>query len=261
MSSGARVTWRAKPCGWRDRERVVALGEEFGPAGPLMLDLLEELAKEQRGPVRAGLRSLARGAFLERGEAGTDHARRILIFAAKLGALDELEIAEDVAMTVTCRVSGFSEDQGAGYESVKRAMTRASTCPENRDTVPSLPPTGQDRTEQNRTKNPSKTEAELFAFWQEATRHPQAKLTDERRRKIRQRLDEGYTVEQIRQAIRGAAVGAFVDERGKRYDDLELICRNGTKLESFIDRADAKPVSPMADRLTEQARRLAEQGV
>jgi hypothetical protein len=30
-----------------------------------------------------------------------------------------------------------------------------------------------------------------------------------------------------------------VDDRGVRYDDLELICRSGSKLEGFIQRASA----------------------
>jgi hypothetical protein len=168
MSEG-RTTWRAKPCGWRDRERVVALGEEFGPAGPLILDLLEELAKEQRanGAVRTGLRSLARGAFLPRGTDGAQLARSILEFAETIHALDDLAIADDADMTVTCRVSGFAADQGKGYEAVRKGQQRAAghietppdnvpgspdardngaACPDGGDTVPVSPPTGQDRT-------------------------------------------------------------------------------------------------------------------
>lgn len=77
----------------------------------------------------------------------------------------------------------------------------------------------------------------LFDYWRERCGHPQAKLTDDRRRKLRARLQEGYTHEQIREAIDGAAVGAFVNDDGHRFDDLELICRTGSKLESFMARA------------------------
>ena len=85
----------------------------------------------------------------------------------------------------------------------------------------------------------------MFEFWVEACRPsstPQPKLTDERRAKLKARLREGYTTDQIRQAITGAAVGAFVDESGKRHDDLTLICRNGSKLEDFIGRAKVTPI-------------------
>jgi hypothetical protein len=46
----------------------------------------------------------------------------------------------------------------------------------------------------------------------------------------------GFTVEQITAGVDGAAVGAYVNDDGKRFDDIELICRSGSKLESFIAR-------------------------
>lgn len=52
-------------------------------------------------------------------------------------------------------------------------------------------------------------------------------------------MKDGYTVEQIRQGIDGAAVAAHVSENGVTHDDIELICRNGSKLDSFIARAKA----------------------
>lgn len=77
----------------------------------------------------------------------------------------------------------------------------------------------------------------LFEYWQSRCSHPGAKPTRDRLVKVRARLAEGYTAEQVRLAIDGAARGAFVNEQGRRFDDLELICRSGSKLESFIDRA------------------------
>lgn len=82
---------------------------------------------------------------------------------------------------------------------------------------------------------------DCFAYWQDRCNHSQAKLTTDRRRKIEARLREGYTVEQIRAGIDGAARAAFVGENGVRHDDIELICRNATKLDSFIARATATP--------------------
>lgn len=81
--------------------------------------------------------------------------------------------------------------------------------------------------------------AECFAYWQERCDHPTAKLTADRRSKIEGRLREGYSGADIRKAIDGAARAAFVNDQGKRFDDIELICRNGSKLESFMARADA----------------------
>lgn len=77
---------------------------------------------------------------------------------------------------------------------------------------------------------------ELFQYWARTCQREKARPTDERLRAIRARLQEGYSAVEIRAAIDGAAVGAFVNEQGKRYDDITLICRNGAKLEDFIGR-------------------------
>jgi hypothetical protein len=78
----------------------------------------------------------------------------------------------------------------------------------------------------------------LFDYWREHCEHPQARPTAERTSKIKARLKDGYTPQQIRTAIDGAARAAFVSpDNGKRFDDVELICRTGAKLEDFISRA------------------------
>jgi hypothetical protein len=79
----------------------------------------------------------------------------------------------------------------------------------------------------------------LFDYWRTKCGHPKALLTLDRKTKVIARLREGYSEADIRQAIDGAAKHAFVDDRGVRYDDLELICRSGSKLEGFIQRAGA----------------------
>lgn len=77
----------------------------------------------------------------------------------------------------------------------------------------------------------------VFEHWKSRLKHPEAKLTPKRKARVRARLDEGYTVEQITQAIDGCASSPFhqgANDNGKVYDDLELICRSGEKLEQFI---------------------------
>lgn len=90
---------------------------------------------------------------------------------------------------------------------------------------------------------------EIFQEWQERCHHPQAKLSPERRRKIEGRLKEGATREEFRTAIEGAAKAAHVSDSGQRFDDIELICRNRTKFESFIARTAAVPQTSERDRL------------
>jgi hypothetical protein len=79
--------------------------------------------------------------------------------------------------------------------------------------------------------------AELFAYWRERCDRPRAKLGPDRRAKIKARLAEGHTIEEIRRAIDGAASAPHVSDAGLRFDDIELVCRSGSKLELFIARA------------------------
>src|SRR5215471_511983 len=80
----------------------------------------------------------------------------------------------------------------------------------------------------------------VFNYWKDRTGHLEAKLTREREMKIRGRLEEGYTVEQLQEAIEGCRGSPFHqgdNERGHRYDDITLICRSGSKVEQFAEMA------------------------
>jgi hypothetical protein len=79
---------------------------------------------------------------------------------------------------------------------------------------------------------------EVFDYWRKACNHPRAKLGDTRHKAIRGRLREGYSIPALKLAIDGAKVGAFVSD-GKRYDDIELICRDEVKVEAFIAKGEA----------------------
>lgn len=259
----SRTTWRAKPCGWRDRERVVALGEEFGPAGPLILDVLEELAKEQRhdGQVRTGLRSLARAAFLPRGSDGVEVARRVLTFGETVGALDDLEIAADADMTVTVRVSGFAADQGKGYEAVRKGRQRSTepghspengdndaSCPENWDGVPECPPTGQDRTEEQHVEPTRLDDARgrlqagavqtVFDEWVRVTGKTGRTVLDEKRRRLIRNALKAYPLDDVLAAVRGWQHSPHhrgENEQRTVYNDLGLLLRDNAHIERFRD--------------------------
>lgn len=89
-------------------------------------------------------------------------------------------------------------------------------------------------------QNGHATVARLFAYWQSSCGYPSAKLTGDRVTAVSNRLREGYTETEIRKAIDGAAAHAYRDEEsGRKYDDIALICRSGSKLESFISRGEA----------------------
>ncbi len=80
----------------------------------------------------------------------------------------------------------------------------------------------------------------LFDYWRDKCGHPRARFTADRRRAVNGRLKDGYAVEDIQLAIRNAANCAFVNEAGVKFDDLEWICRSGSKLEGFMNRDDGR---------------------
>lgn len=105
---------------------------------------------------------------------------------------------------------------------------------ENQEEKPPTPPTA-DLTAQQRRGDL----IELFSYWQDRCRKPRARFTDERRKKLDARLNEEYTVHDIRRGIDGAALNPPRDrDSGTVYDDLMSICRNGAQLERYMERAD-----------------------
>mgnify|MGYP003633480210 FL=1 len=80
---------------------------------------------------------------------------------------------------------------------------------------------------------------EIFKYWCEVMGKSisTSKLTSNRDKAIKARLKEGYTVEQIKAAIDGCRKDPFSmgqNDRQKPFNDIQLICRNGEKLESFL---------------------------
>lgn len=70
-------------------------------------------------------------------------------------------------------------------------------------------------------------------------------LTKDRKTKIRARLAEGYTVEDIKRAISNIRQSPFhcgENDNGKFYADIIFICRNGSKLEEWINYQPRKVV-------------------
>lgn len=115
-----RTSWWAKDAAWHRRELQVELGEEFGAAGPHILDVLCCWAQEQKatGSVRGGFRALSREAFVD-----ADRVKVILERAAVIGAVDDLVIDND-GRRFTCRVSGFRGDQERGRAAWRKAAQR-----------------------------------------------------------------------------------------------------------------------------------------
>lgn len=91
----------------------------------------------------------------------------------------------------------------------------------------------------------------IYLHWCERTgRNPrQCRLTDDRRRKVRARLADGYSEQDIMRAIDGMSTDDFLrgeNERAQRYDDLVLVCRDGATLERLRDSATSNVVESEA---------------
>lgn len=86
---------------------------------------------------------------------------------------------------------------------------------------------------------------EIFNYWKEVMKKNNSSILNAKRDKaIKARLEEGYTVEQIKLAILGCSMTPHnmgQNNNGKRYDDLELICRDGVQIERFASNSNQQP--------------------
>ena len=80
---------------------------------------------------------------------------------------------------------------------------------------------------------------EVFDFWKVTMQKSgNTKLDAKRKSKIQLRLKDGYTVEQIKTAITNCSLTPHnmgANDRGQKYNDIELICRDAANLERFLE--------------------------
>jgi hypothetical protein len=130
MSDG-RTMWWPKDSAWWRREYVVELGEEFGPAGPAVLDWLSCEAKAQNdgGIVKSGHRSVSRGCFVD-----VVTVCHVLSRSVAVGALDDFQ--EDRGR-FSCRISGWKTDNDRGRAAVRKQDERTRKSDSNGSVEPS----------------------------------------------------------------------------------------------------------------------------
>lgn len=153
MSVDGRSNWYAEDAGWLLWERTIILGEEFGPAAVAVMCAMKCAAKRQNDAWRFkhGWRSLAREAAMH-GE--TEKVQEIVKRAADIGWLDDLDTSD--TLTFTARIRGMLASERKGRDAIRKAESRAAdssdTSGQDRTvsaSVRKVPPTGQDRTQQN----------------------------------------------------------------------------------------------------------------
>jgi hypothetical protein len=89
--------------------------------------------------------------------------------------------------------------------------------------------------------------SQVFNDWREVMEYPEAVFNNKYRISIASRLKEGYSVADLKLAIRGVLFSPWhmgKNEAKMVYDDIELICRDGTKVEKFKKLALSNSIGP-----------------
>jgi hypothetical protein len=100
--------------------------------------------------------------------------------------------------------------------------------------------TSQKKDEKERKKDEIRS---VFEAWASAAEHPRAKLDEKRSRRISARLDEGFTPEQLIQAVNSWRLDPWLTGKnpdGKVYDELESLLRDAAKVERLLDLGSGK---------------------
>ena len=136
--------------------------------------------------------------------------------------------------------SGTGTGTGTGTEEKKQAK---------KDLPVSLPVDEKEHSTEIEHKEKQKAPSEVvqvFDYWKSVLNHPNSKLDDKRRTKIKNALRLGYTVSQLCQAVDGCSKSAWhmgQNDDGKVFDSVDLIFRNADKIDSFIAKDSSPPIA------------------
>jgi len=81
---------------------------------------------------------------------------------------------------------------------------------------------------------------EVFQYWQAKMNHPRAKLDKKRKSIIQAAIKQGYTLEELKQAIDGCHKTPYNmgnNPQKKKYDDIGLVLRDASHIERFMGNA------------------------
>lgn len=76
---------------------------------------------------------------------------------------------------------------------------------------------------------------EVFKFWQKETGRSKTRLVPERRDKIRARLRQGFTIQDLKDAVTGATLSEH-HSKNQEWLDITTIFKNGSVVENHIAR-------------------------
>lgn len=236
--------WYALSTHFLTDEKIEVLGEQHGPAGPLVVVALLCRAKTQAkgGKVDGTFRDLAHLAYCDRKE-----IRNILASALECGLVEGDLNGKGYRLAFPA----WNRWQSASRMAMKRERDRRKASENVTGSDEALREV-TNNTLQDNTNNPKRLEIEaVFNAWVSATGRNLSRvtLTKARSELIARRLRE-YPVEDLIDACHGLGASAFHrgdNERGKRYDTLELCLRDAAKIEGFRDehRGESAPPAPV----------------
>ena len=101
---------------------------------------------------------------------------------------------------------------------------------------------------------------DVFKFWQQTMKHPKAAYDEKRKALIRKQLKH-YSAEDLKKAIHGCSLTPHNmgdNDRGERFDSIELILREAKQIDRFIHNADNPPAGKITTIQQTQDRALAQ---
>ncbi len=235
------------------------------------LELLEDLAYRRmldlyylrEGPLPADEQEVARlirmrphvdavravlSEFFRLDEAGWRHARCDAEIARMSHKRDQAKAS--AAASVNARRAKADErpdpDEHAAQRSFNERSTDAQRSLNDRSTDAELPipiptpePIPDEPEKEDVPRDCARREqvAAVFDHWREVMGHLKARLDDKRRKLVEARLKNGYTVDDLKDAITGCSKSPYhmgQNEQRTRYDGLDLILRDGSKVDKFI---------------------------
>ncbi len=112
--------------------------------------------------------------------------------------------------------------------------------------------------------NPTRADeiAEVFGYWQERLGKQRSQLDAKRTKAIKARLVDGYTVDDLKLAVDGILLDPHkmgANDRQRKFDDIELACREAANVDALIELATNGNTAP-ARRSSDRRSRIADNG-
>lgn len=150
--------------------------------------------------------------------------------------------------TILCWQAEQGEQGVVQLESPSEPALQSSSQPEvNSERAASEQPSDTYKKDKPINKSHNQQIKEIFDYWQEVMGKSKAKLTAKRAKAIQARLNEGYTLDEIKRAVQGCKLSAFHmgdNDQRRKFNDIELVCRSGDKLEQFAELTEPSPKVP-----------------